>query len=56
MKNIIFLLALTMNCQIVKDTFSNSIMRCENDEVICYAKKATESSLFCKFKDDVLGD
>lgn len=51
MKKFLFLLTLTMSCQTIKDTFSNSIMRCENNEVVCYAKEASESSLFCKFKE-----
>lgn len=29
----------------------NSVVRIENNEVICYTKTAYESGIFCKFKE-----
>lgn len=54
MKKIIFMLVLAMSCERVLfgGVGVGNIIRCENDEVICYTKSAADSGIICKFKGD----
>ena len=47
------IIGLTMTCEIVREgNFTYiPILRCENEEVVCYVGGGDTNPLFCKFKE-----